>query len=347
MRLKRFRLAVAATAAALASLAAPPHADAAAPAADHYEWAALGDSYTAGVFTGPRGDRPDGCERTPNSYPHLVSQKLTEFPPGAAVELRDVSCGNAAIPHIARESQTPIGRGPLADPSKPSEGWAPVAPQIERAQVGEQTDVITIGVGGNSLPFGEIFSRCLTLGADNGGGRPCRDYYENPAQGVADIGERLARIQDEYVRMLADVHEKAPNAKVITVGYPSLLPADAGACGYTDPTETFTIAPGDIPWLRDMEERLNRTIRNVTHFFGDRYVDTYASSQGHDACRPDGEKWMEGFCGTVAPQSNWPSGYCAGVSPGHRQTFFHPNNEGHTAIAHHVERAIRIALFER
>ncbi|OEJ37350.1 hypothetical protein AR457_33140 [Streptomyces agglomeratus] len=347
MRLKRFWPAVAATAAALASLAVPPPALAAAPAADHYEWVALGDSYTAGIFTGARGERPDGCERTPNAYPDLVNQELTEFPPGQAVQLRDVSCGNAAIPHITRESQTPIGRGSLADPSKPSGGWAPVAPQIERAQAGEQTDVITIGVGGNSLPFGEIFSRCLTLGADNGSGRPCRDYYEDPKRGVETLDERLSRIQDEYITMLADVHEKAPNAKVITVGYPSLLPAEAGACGYTDPTETFTIAPGDIPWLRDMEERLNQTIRNVTNFFGDRYVDTYASSQGHDACQPGEEKWMEGFCGTVAPESNWPAGQCAGLGPEHRQTFFHPNTQGHTAIAQHVERAIRLALLER
>lgn len=342
MRLKRFWLAVVAPVAAMA-LAAPPSA--AAPAADHYEWAALGDSYTAGMFTGSRSDNPDGCERTPNSYPDLVDRELSEFPPGLPVQLSNASCGNAAIPHVASESQTPIGWGPgVDDPAKPADGWAPVPAQTERAKVGEETDVITIGIGGNSLPLGEVLLRCLSIGAENPGGNPCQDHFENPPEGVENLDERLARIQDEYITMLVNVHGKAPNAKVITVGYPSLLPDDASTCGYGDPTKTATIAPGDIPWLRKAEERLNQTIKTVTDFFGDRYVDTYASSQGHDVCQPDGEKWIEGFCGTVDPDSNWPAGLCAQLSPGQRQTFFHPNNEGHANTAQHVERAVRIAL---
>ncbi|MCC9706033.1 GDSL-type esterase/lipase family protein [Streptomyces sp. MNU76] len=218
--------------------------------------------------------------------------------------------------------------------------------QTERAGVGEETDVITIGIGGNSLPLGEVLLRCLALGAETPGGNPCQDYFESPPDGVESLDERLARIQDEYITMLVNVHGKAPNAKVITVGYPALLPEDTDTCGYGDPTETFTIARGDLPWLRKAEERLNQTIKTVTDFFGDRYIDTYASSEDHDVCQPDGEKWIEGLCGTVDPDSTWPAGDCAQLSPGQRQTFFHPNNAGHTNTANLVERSIRIALLE-
>ncbi|WP_309064133.1 hypothetical protein, partial [Streptomyces sp.] len=60
--------------------------------------------------------------------------------------LRNVSCRNAAVPHIARESQPPIGFGPgAADPAKPSGGRAPVPTRTERAQAGEETGVIAVG----------------------------------------------------------------------------------------------------------------------------------------------------------------------------------------------------------
>ncbi|MEV7778056.1 SGNH/GDSL hydrolase family protein [Kitasatospora sp. NPDC088351] len=345
MRGKRFWPAAAAL--ALAAPTAVP-ATAAVRGGDHYTWVALGDSYTAGLFTGRRDDHPDGCERTPGSYPDVVNRRLHAYPPeGLFVELRDVSCGNAAIPHLTREPQTPIGRGAgVDDPAEPAGGWPQVPPQIERAGIDDRTDVVTVGVGGNSLPFGELITRCLALGAADGRGQPCRDYYENPPAGVKSVADRLDRIEDDYVTMLGDVHRKAPNAKVITIGYPSLLPADPGECGYGDPTGTSTLARADIPWLRELEQRLNSTIRAVSGYFGDRFVDTDTASRGHDACRAAEVKWLEGFCGTAAPGSDWPAASCAGLAPGRRQTFFHPNEQGQCAIAELVEPAVRQALLD-
>ncbi|MGC5412382.1 SGNH/GDSL hydrolase family protein, partial [Streptomyces sp. DT225] len=82
-------------------------------AADSYQWAALGDSYTAGVFVGapqpPLGDASrDGCARTADAYPDLVERELAGFPPGRPVSLTDVSCGGAAISDIATTRQTPV-----------------------------------------------------------------------------------------------------------------------------------------------------------------------------------------------------------------------------------------------
>lgn len=82
-------------------------------AAGQYQWAALGDSYTAGGFVGdPQpalGDASrDGCDRTTGAYPGLVQQELDEFPPGEPVHLTNVSCGNATIDNIGKTKQTPI-----------------------------------------------------------------------------------------------------------------------------------------------------------------------------------------------------------------------------------------------
>ncbi|MFD0435899.1 SGNH/GDSL hydrolase family protein [Streptomyces chartreusis] len=315
-------------------------------AADQYEWAALGDSYTAGGYVGdPQpalgdGSR-DGCDRTTDAYPGLVERELEEFPPGKPVNLTNVSCGNATIPNIATTKQTPIS--PVQPPAG---GWTAVDPQTQRAKLGDETDVVTIGVGGNSLPFGGMLLKCLEQGAS---GDSCRDYYTNPPEGEESLQEKLARVQDEYIEMLAHVHQAAPNAKVITVGYPAVLPEEASACNRPALTELGSITHADVDWLRDdVLKPLNSTIQRVTNFFGDRYVDVYSSSEGHDACQPAETKWVEGICGDAADY--WPAHLpgtllnCALV--GKRVTLVHPNAEGHANTANHVERAIRIALLE-
>lgn len=316
-------------------------------AADQYEWAALGDSYTAGGFVGePQpalGDPSrDGCDRTANAYPDVVERELAEFPPGKPVHLTNVSCGNATIADIATAKQTPIS--PVEPPAG---GWAAVDPQITRAQLGDKTDVVTIGVGGNSLPFGGMLLTCVERGLT---GKSCRDHYTDPPAGEESIQDKLARVQDEYIQMLAEVHQAAPDAKVITVGYPAVLPESGSECNRADLTELGPITYADIDWLRDdVLKQLNATIQRVTNFFGDRYVDVYSSSVGHDACQPADTKWVEGICGDA--ENYWPSAVpgtpldCTLLDK--RATLVHPNAAGHANTAAHVERAIRIALLER
>ncbi|OKJ24177.1 SGNH/GDSL hydrolase family protein [Streptomyces sp. CB01580] len=316
-------------------------------AADQYEWAALGDSYTAGGFVGdpqpPLGDPSrDGCDRTSDAYPGVVERELAEFPPGKPVHLINVSCGNATIADIATAKQTPVS--PV---QPPAEGWPAVDPQTQRAELGDQTDVVTIGVGGNSLPFGGMLLKCLELGAS---GKSCRDYYTNPPEGEENIQDKLARVQDEYIEMLAQVHQAAPNAKVITIGYPAILPEQSSSCNRLLLTELGSINHADIDWLREhVLKPLNSTIQRTSSFFGDRYADVYSSSVGHDACQPAGTKWIEGICGDAADY--WPAKIpgtllnCGLINK--RITLVHPNAAGHANTAAHVERAIRIALLER
>ncbi|MFG3041879.1 SGNH/GDSL hydrolase family protein [Streptomyces sp. NPDC048330] len=315
-------------------------------AADQYEWAALGDSYTAGVFVGDPlpalGDTSrDGCDRTSGAYPSLVQNELDEFPPGKPVHLTNVSCGAAVITDIATTKQTPIS--PV---EAPEAGWPAVDTQIKRAGLNDQTDIVTIGVGGNSLPFGGMLLKCLEEGAEISGS--CREHYTNPPEGEESIENKLARVQDEYIQMLAEVHTAAPNAKVVTVGYPAVLPEDASACNRLALTELSLIKHADVDWLRDdVLKQLNSTIQRVSNFFGDQYVDIYSSSEGHDACQPADEKWVEGLCGDAGDY--WPAAIgklnCGLV--GKRATLVHPNTAGHQNAANHVERAIRIALLER
>ncbi|MFF9063494.1 SGNH/GDSL hydrolase family protein [Streptomyces sp. NPDC014882] len=313
-------------------------------AADPYEWAALGDSFTAGVFVGdpqpPLGDpSQDGCARTSDSYPSVVERELAEFPPGKYVRLTNVACSSAVIANIAKVKQTPIS--PV---QTPADGWPAVDTQIVRAGLDDETDIVTIAIGGNSLPFGDIFPKCLEQGAI---GKSCREYFTDPPEGVESVRERLARVQNEYVEMLAEVHRAAPNAKVINIGYPAIMPTEGSDCTRGSLTEFDTTTHADIDWLRDdVLKPLNKTIQRASSFFGDRYVNVYPSSEGHDVCQPAGTKWMEGICGDAADY--WPTTFpgtpvdCGPIEK--HATMIHPNAAGHANTAAQVERAIRIAL---
>ncbi|MER6917245.1 SGNH/GDSL hydrolase family protein [Streptomyces sp. NPDC000594] len=347
---------------ALALAAAVP-SGAASAAPEPVQWAALGDSYTAGVFVGdPRPELgsadQDGCDRTTGAYPNLVERGFTVEPPaGRTVRLTDVSCGGATIAEIATARQAPIS------PVQPPEGgWPSVDAQIERAGLSASTDVVTIGVGGNSLPFGKILTSCLILGTgQEDDATPCRDAYERGDFFLdpESIQDKFQRVFREYATMLEAVHDKAPNAKVITVGYPTIVPADATTCDRQDTAELaadiqdtevrLSATHGDIAWLGQVNTELNAIIEDVTDLvdYGYTYVDVAASSVGHDACQSRATKWVEGVCGEAGPY--WPTGLTVGLatltcSDGKRATLVHPNAAGHANTATLVEAAVRKAV---
>ncbi|WP_326796510.1 SGNH/GDSL hydrolase family protein [Streptomyces sp. NBC_01808] len=316
----RTRLALLGSAAALAAGAVVPaqFAGAQPAAAADRQWVALGDSYTAGVIraAGDAFEYPrDGCERTDRSYPQVIDRDLYGL-----FDLTNVSCGAATIENVTDTPQEPIGRHlpPLSeDPDYP---FPAVPPQSEA--VGPGTDVITVGVGGNTLGFAEILNTCMQVGGENdGAGTPCKDALG------AGIQARLNKVSQEYDRMLTVLHERAPEAKILTVGYPTVVPQDTAKCGYGDLTKFGTITQGDLAWLRqDVLEPLNKAIEKSTgtQEAAD-FVDLYTSSQDHSVC--DDTKWVEGV-----------------VTLPDQLSFVHPNALGHRNAADHVEEAMLNAI---
>ncbi|GAA0613316.1 SGNH/GDSL hydrolase family protein [Streptomyces crystallinus] len=321
----RTRLALLGSAAALAAGALLPAqfagAQSAAAAAD-FQWVALGDSYTAGVIraAGDPIDYPrDGCERTDKSYPQVIDYDLYGL-----FDLKNVSCGAATIANVTDTPQHPIGRHfppYIEDPDYP---FPAVPPQSEA--VDSDTDVVTVGVGGNTLGFAGLLDKCMKLGAESeGAGTPCKDAL------AAGIPLQLKKVRTEYDRMLTVLHERGPKAKILTVGYPTVIPEDTSTCHYGDPTKFGTITQGDLTWLRKaVLEPLNKKIEDSTGTQeAASYVDLYASSQGHSVC--DDAKWVEGLI--TLPDGGDP-----------QISLVHPNALGHRNAALHLEDAMLNAL---
>jgi lysophospholipase L1-like esterase len=249
----------------LATLAGPAAAGPTAP--EHY--VALGDSYTAGPGIPNQTPESGGCGRSDHNYPHLVAAAL------AVTQFTDVSCGSATTANMTEPQPLPQGliNGPQFD------------------ALGPDVDLVTLGIGGNDIGFGEIIATCVTRSVLLPLGAPCRQHYMRQGD---ELGARIEATAPKVAAVLAGIRELAPAARTLVVGYPVILPATGPGCWPLMP-----IAVGDVAWLRTVEGRLNAMLAGEAAAAGATFVDTYASSVGHDVCRLPGRKWVEGVVPTA------------------------------------------------
>ncbi|WP_328748527.1 SGNH/GDSL hydrolase family protein [Streptomyces sp. NBC_00285] len=264
-------------------------------------YVALGDSYTAGPKIPDQNGDPAGCDRSDRNYPSLVAVGLGL----KGADFKDVSCSGATIADLAGKQSTEDGTNPA---------------QLKALSHG--TRLVTLGIGGNDIGFARTIERCVGMGAlyalTSGFApedAPCARRY---GDGVQDRTEAAGA---KLAGALGEIRRRAPEARVYVVGYPAILPSDADRCG-----REMSLAPGDVTFLREQEQRLNAELRKRAEAAGAAYVDTYTPSEGRDACSAQGTRWIE----PLVPKSP-----AAAV---------HPNARGERGMAEAVLRRTRSAL---
>ena len=260
--------------------AGPPH------------YVSLGDSYTAAPLVPVQTGSPAGCLRSTHSYPFLVASGT-----GAAT-FTDVSCQGATTANMAHPQSVPLGTNPPEDNA-----------------LSVSTTLVTLQVGGNNIGFSDIIIHCTTLSLTNPFGSPCKDHYTSG--GTDKLRAKINAAAPKVAAVLQDIHADAPNARVLLVGYPAILPNSGSGCWPLVP-----IAFGDVPYLRGVEKALNSMLATVAAANNATFVDTYTASIGHDVCQASGTKWVEGLIPTspAAP--------------------FHPNQLGEQGMARQVLAAL-------
>jgi lysophospholipase L1-like esterase len=252
-------------------------------------YVALGDSYTAGPLVPlptASGPTPLLCGQSTQNYPRQVAAVLHSS------TFQDASCSGATT----------------ADMFSAQFGLNP--PQLDR--LSDRTQLVTLSIGGNDINFLEIIVRCsggFLLG--------CTTSYNI---GGDQLAARIAAFAPKLAAVLSAIRQRAPGARVLVVGYPTVFPATPQYC----PDGPFN--PGDLPYLHATFQRLNDTIAYVASHAGDEYVDTTASSVGHDVCKLPPAKWIEG-----------------GIPFGYSGAPYHPNVQSMTNTAAQVLAALRSA----
>jgi lysophospholipase L1-like esterase len=228
-------------------------------------YVALGDSYVAGPVIPVQTGTPPGCLRSTHNYPSLVDRSL------GSPEFHDVSCSGATTAN-------------LTGPQKVAGGSNPA--QLDALT--PETRLVTLGIGGNDIGFVGIIETCAKRSSTKPLGSACKDYYT--AGGHDQLAARIEATSSKVAHVLDEIDRRAPDAKVLVVGYPTLLP-DSGRGCY--PVVPFTA--GDVAYLRGVEQRLNGMLAEQAREAGATFVDTYRTSIGHDVCTLPGTRWVEGL----------------------------------------------------
>jgi lysophospholipase L1-like esterase len=224
-------------------------------------YVALGDSYTAAPGV-PVTDTSTGCLRSNGNYPALVAKAV-----GASYV--DVSCGGASTTSLVGTQQTSTG---------------PVPPQFDALE--ESTELVTIGIGGNDLSlFNDLVSTCVQVSRPDAPGSPCRDAMS--AGGPDRLLKKIRVIEERVASAVTGIHDRAPVADVVLVGYPQLVPR-TGTCA------ELPLAPGDYAYVRSIAVRLGRALATAAKQSRATYVDILAASRGHDMCAGE-EAWVNGI----------------------------------------------------
>ncbi len=250
-------------------------------------YVALGSSNAAGAGIPPlANDRPARCGASQVSYSRLLAQRL-------GLSLTDATCGGAVTASL------------LAP-------WNELPAQIDA--VTPATRLVTITVGGNDLNYmGVMFASSCRAGLRN-------PRSLDPATGQCAVPQEpapaaYARVEQQLVEIVAQVHARAPQARVVLVQYIALVG--------TEPCADAPLLVADAALARRVAAGLAEATASAARATGADLLPVAAASQDHTPCSTD--PWSRGLARDYDGSQGSP---------------WHPTAAGHAAIAQMLERLL-------
>ncbi|WP_017612682.1 SGNH/GDSL hydrolase family protein [Nocardiopsis salina] len=263
-------------------------------------YVALGDSFSSGDGAGdydPSTAEPGGCWRSENAYPRLIAEDY---------EFSGTLAFFACSAHKGEEMLGQIG-----------------TPESQIERVTDHTSLVTVGIGGNDLGFIPVLRTCMVR----------MPILENTAcvDQEDEIADRMEQFEETLTDVLEEIHDRAPDARILVLGYPRLFPEDPSGMYYT-------LSVSDQLWLNSVAQRFNETIRDTVYrvdgdVYGERevgsaeYVNVFSALNGYEVSAD--EAWLNGIVlGEL------------GEGLEVDRASFHPTAEGQMSIADRVRRQI-------
>ncbi|MEU8118158.1 hypothetical protein AB0C21_05565 [Spirillospora sp. NPDC049024] len=262
--------------------------------------AALGDSYSSGEGAGnylPETDTQHGdtrwnaCRRSLNAWPRKMRLPGTNDPTGtladdwnANVELGFVACSGAWNRNVTGVYYNEWYPGhpshwDIRNEYERGEGQFREVAQINSGVLSSDTTLVTLTIGGNDRDtFTAAMLECGNITNCSGG--LLTKYKPLVDESIGNTRETLSKIR-----------AKAPNARIVLVGYPELLSRTVKCAGslYYDLTETQAL--GDLVRYGTTEQRkLVAGLGDNKIVFLDKVVEKFT---GHAGC--DSDEWINKF----------------------------------------------------
>lgn len=214
------------------------------------DYVALGDSFSAGPLIGTMRTDPSGCARSRDNYPAFLADWLD------VASYTDVTCSAATTADLYARMRMFDGKT--------------TRPQLDA--VSADTDLVTIGIGGNDFGIYDSLIRC-----QDGTLATC------PVATLEADARKVAGNVEQAVRRIL---KRAPEASVYVVGYPDILPTE-GTCA------AVGASPEVLGPVTRVAGLLNDSLDKGARAAGATYVDLEAVSEGHDVCAK-GRAWVNG-----------------------------------------------------
>ncbi|MFB8177727.1 SGNH/GDSL hydrolase family protein [Streptomyces sp. NPDC055966] len=328
------------------------------PGKPNHTVVAMGDSFSSGegASEGHRdyypetnwrnkvsGDR-DGCHRSTYAWSRQAKLPGEQLSIGelddnwsARMDYRLIACSGSRTYNV-------IAPADNKDGTYDNSGELP---QIEQGYLDQNTDLVTISIGGNDSRFGYVITQCM------GPGNPCQEKKFDNAEGkgVPDgpyqgkpLAEAIPDLISDVVapsiqKTIEAIHGKSQNARIVLMGYPPLLSNDASCL---NKIPLVGISPEESQWLNGVADYLAQTMFETADLVRKHGVDVgYANPQAffHGKAVCGDPESIHGIVTDLTdsdePKIDWPF-FQFGISA----QSFHPKIAGARLYADTLEAAL-------
>ncbi len=275
------------------------------------KYVALGDSFQAGEGAGSYRQGTDTttnqCHRSSNAYPvQLAGRRAIPY------VLDFWACAGSFFGDLGRDTVS-TQRPPWNDPAINAYSDAYFKSALER--VGHDTQVITIGIGGNDVGFFPVLTGCIAENLTGASDEvPCAGRHDRSVQAKLD---ELAEA-DKWTTLFKDLRRRAPWAEIYAISYPRFFAED----NYWGDCDALGLRPADQQWINSTIDRLNAIIKDSARAANVRYVDLGDAGAGHEICSGN-----RGFMNLLDPI----------FTEGNPLGVMHPNAFGQELMANSIE----------
>lgn len=233
------------------------------------------------------------CRRSGNAYARIL-ERDNDFAGGSSF----VACSGAVTRDLGTPNRKHTGEDPQLD------------------ALDDDVSLVTLSMSGNDLGFGDVVRDCIVNGAR---GSSLLDTCQ--AKHDERIEDLLPKLQEKLIEHYEEIKTKAPNARVIIVGYPQLF--------VDNPKDSYNnlLFAEDQVWMNQKAGELNSMLRRAAREAGVEFVDPTEAFRGHGIGSKD--PWLNDL------DLGGPGLMIA--DPGS----FHPNAAGHAALADLVQAQMK------
>lgn len=167
--------------------------------------------------------------------------------------------------------------------------------------LGSATSYVTISVGGNDAGFADVLTECAT------------PWWAGDCDAAVDQAQAFIKntLPGRLSTLYSSIRAKAPNAKVVVVGYPRIFMGEDCNAG-------TWFSPAEMTRLNQTADLLNSRTSTVASSKGFAFANPTSRFVGHAVC--DDVEWVNGLSNPISESyhPNKPghaSGYTPTVSP--------------------------------